>query len=360
MHSFYTIVAPKHIRSHTDYKVSVAIHNSPHPVTVRLSVEDGSMVISTETIETSAQNVKIVALPIGELNATQGYKFVAEGISGIIFKNETTLQVEKKQLSIFIQTDKAIYKPSDKIKFRVLVLDSELKPVLLTSDNLLNIYLTDPEKNRIKQWLQVSPQKGVYKNEIQLSDLPVLGDWKLSAQIGTGRESKDKTIEVKEYVLPLFDVTIDAPTEFSKKDGKLHVIIRSKYTYGKFVSGSADVQLILKDARQHRVNKGPITNTVRINGKGSIEFDIEREFSSVYRRNGASILAFELRATVTDSLTDRKASASKSITVYPTRYKITPIDLENKIHPGRPLHFIVNTFCFIVIENFVFKTNLFS
>lgn len=92
-----------------------------------------------------------MSLQIGDLDLTKGYKFVAESLSGLIFKDESTLEIETKTVSIFIQTDKAIYKPGDSIKFRILILDQKLKPVSLTPENLFSIYITDPEQNRIMQ-----------------------------------------------------------------------------------------------------------------------------------------------------------------------------------------------------------------
>ena len=60
------------------------------------------------------------------------YKLVAEGLNGIKFRSETHLSLNEKLLSIFIQTDKAIYKPGDIVRFRVLVLDSNTKPAKLS------------------------------------------------------------------------------------------------------------------------------------------------------------------------------------------------------------------------------------
>lgn len=130
-----------------------------------------------------SNKTELITLHIDDLNVNKGYKFVAEGVSGIIFKEESRLNVESKNVSIFIQTDKAIYKPGETIKFRVLVLDYELKPVTLTKDKLLNVYLNDPEKNLIKQWLNLNPKMGVYSSEIQLSELPTLGQWQFTAQV---------------------------------------------------------------------------------------------------------------------------------------------------------------------------------
>lgn len=163
--------------------MAITIHDKPAPTTIRLSIDDGLTYKNSKEVTIDSNKTELVTLRIDDLDVNKGYKFVAEGVSGIIFKNESRLNVESKNVSIFIQTDKAIYKPGETIKFRVLVLDYELKPVTLTKDSPLNVYLNDPEKNHIKQWLNVNPQTGVFSSEIQLSELPTLGQWQFTAQV---------------------------------------------------------------------------------------------------------------------------------------------------------------------------------
>ena len=281
-----------------------------------------------------SNRTELVSLKIGDLDVSKEYKFVAEGISGLIFKNESTLKIETKAVSIFIQTDKAIYKPGDSIKFRVLVLDHDLKPVPLTSDDKqLSIYVTDPEKNRIRQWLRVTPKKGVFSSEVQLTELAVLGKWEIEAHVG--KESKTKDVEVAKYVLPNFDVTIDSANDFSAKDGKVRAIIRSKYTYGKLVKGEAIVSLTPSNSNQ--MNKDSVVKTIPINGKGTVEFDLVAvEFTGLFLSRD-----YEIKATVIEELTDRNQTVSKPITVHGNRYKFKPIGLIKEFTPGSPVNFSV-------------------
>lgn len=141
-HRFYTIVASENIRPNSDYRVSVSIHNQTEPVTIKLSIEDeddGDTII-TKDITIVSNDTIVVTLPVEELSVNNNLKFTAEGISGIIFKNFTLLNVESKNCSIFLQTDKAIYKPGESIKFRILVLDFNLKPAEL-DDSTLKVFI---------------------------------------------------------------------------------------------------------------------------------------------------------------------------------------------------------------------------
>lgn len=340
---FYTIVAPEHIRPHLDYRVSITLHDNVEPAKFRLTIQDGLEYKNGKEVTVTSNQTEFVTLRIDDLDVTKGYKFVAEGLSGFVFKNESDLKIESKNVSIFIQTDKAIYKPGETMKFRVLVLDSELRPVKLTSDNLLSIYLTDPEKNRVKQWLKATPKKGVYTSEFQLSELPILGNWKFEANVG--EEKKTKEVEVAEYVLPKFDVTIDSANDFSAKDGKIRAIIRSKYTYGKLVKGEAIVALTTLSRysyyRTPDAELGSVLKTIPINGKGTVEFDLEKDLKVEFSEY-ANSRNYELRATVVEELTSRNQSESKTITIHKDRYKIEPSNLNHEFSPGLPIIFEVS------------------
>lgn len=98
----------------------------------------------------------------------------------MIFVNETALTLQPKRQSVFIQTDKAMYKPGDKVKFRVIVVDKNLNPAAI--DNM-DISVTDANSNRVQQWLGASISRGVYVGELQLGSTPCLGDWRINVNV---------------------------------------------------------------------------------------------------------------------------------------------------------------------------------
>lgn len=48
----------------------------------------------------------------------------------------------------------------------------------------IDLLFQDGENNRVKQWKGVTPVKGVFGGELQLSEQPLLGDWAIVAEIG--------------------------------------------------------------------------------------------------------------------------------------------------------------------------------
>jgi len=59
------------------------------------------------------------------------YKLTANGFGGITFSNSTDLEYKHKSLSVFIQTDKAVYKPGQLVRFRVVIVSPQLKPSVI-------------------------------------------------------------------------------------------------------------------------------------------------------------------------------------------------------------------------------------
>lgn len=139
---FYSIVAPKTIQGNTDYTISLTIHDGDikEPVVFRISIEDedngenGLKIFRDVTL--TANTTEFVTIPIGDLSLDSKYKLTVKGISGIALEKICSLESQTRSNLILIQTDKAIYKPNDCIKFRIIVLDEELKATQIEKKEL--------------------------------------------------------------------------------------------------------------------------------------------------------------------------------------------------------------------------------
>ena len=120
---------------------------------MKISIVDGDNFRVEREVTVLPNMTELVTLHLDDLKVNNKFKLVAEGLSGIQFNQESRLYVESKDVSIFIKTDKALYKPGETIRFRVLVLNSELKPVAVEKGDL-NIYI----KVSIGEWRGVLGQ----------------------------------------------------------------------------------------------------------------------------------------------------------------------------------------------------------
>lgn len=125
---------------------------------------------------------------------------------------------------------------------------------------------------------------------------------------------------------------------FNVKDGKIRAIIRSKYTYSRFLKGRAIVSIepysLNAWTAQYKVDAS--IKVIRIDGKRTVEFDIADELGVELNDDEQSV-AYELRAIVIEELTGRNQSATKRIQIHLRRYKINAVDLESKFQTGLPV-----------------------
>lgn len=260
----------------------------------------------------------------------QDYNLEARSLTGEPFKKFVKLNMNTKTHSVFVQTDKSIYKPADKIQFRVLVLDAETKPF---DSKQVEVFITDGADNRVKQYIDVTLNKGVFQNELQLSDSPVLGDWKIHIKLA-GSEETVKAFQVAEYTLPKFEVTLDANPDANFKDGKIRATVRAKYTFGKIAKGNATVTAKVEPLRRWGDKKTKkVSKSVEVNGKKPIEFDIADELGLIGKMHERTV---ELHATFLEELTGKEQSATTTVKIHIHPHKIQVKTSSEKVKPGLP------------------------
>lgn len=93
-------------------------------------------------------------------------------------------------------------------------------------DSCITFFLQDGKGNRVKQWNRALTTKGVFAGELQLSEYPVMGDWRIVITLFD--QVFTKTFQVAEYVLPKFEVLIEAPKHATFKDSSVVAKIRAK------------------------------------------------------------------------------------------------------------------------------------
>lgn len=158
-------MGPKVLRPNSEYHVAVSTQGTTSPTTVVVDVggkqDSGGVLKVTQFVKVDPYSTKIVRLEvsvyiyfflvnkilinfyipllqIGDVGPGN-YNLTARGSGGLEFFNSTTLDYVHKSYSVFIQMDKAIYKPGHKVQFRAIVLNSHLKP---TVTGALDIFIT--------------------------------------------------------------------------------------------------------------------------------------------------------------------------------------------------------------------------
>lgn len=80
--------------------------------------------------------ISFFQLPLNSANEIYELHITGRAQDEILFSNSTRLSFETKRMTVFIQTDKTMYKPKQEVKFRVITLFADFKPYK-TSLNIL-------------------------------------------------------------------------------------------------------------------------------------------------------------------------------------------------------------------------------
>lgn len=109
------------------------------------------------------------------------YRLTAVGQDKLTFVGEKELVYIAKISSIFIQTDKPIYKADDVIRFRVFAINPSTAPYSVVGAS--SVTIKDPAGSKVKQYSNVTFVKGKYESELLLSSAPQIGSWSIVAEV---------------------------------------------------------------------------------------------------------------------------------------------------------------------------------
>jgi CD109 antigen len=203
------------------------------------------------------------------------------------FYEKQFLSVETETFSIFIHTNKASYRPGDLVKYRIIIVDSDTRPVVIDSSLTVSIY--DSSKNLVHKKPKLSAKKGVFSSEYQISARGNKGVWQIEA------EYKDKRIrkqfEITKTERPNFQVITRTPTFVSNNSTQFSVGVECFYSFGKPVAGSAVVKAtpILQSTNTWTETAKPVTITKDVRGTYLVTFQMS-DFKIPKMRTCDSIL----------------------------------------------------------------------
>ncbi|XP_070542069.1 alpha-2-macroglobulin-like isoform X2 [Ptychodera flava] len=157
------------------------------------------------------------------------------------FADRKGIYLQSRSATTFIQTDKPIYKPGQTVFFRILNLKgTEFKPY---PSMLSIVWIENPTGVRLMQWSNVTTEDGLVELELELSEEPILGMWKIKSQMEG--KTMEQTFEVAVYVLPKFEVVVNSPPFIIVTDKIINVEICGRYTYGQPVRGAVSASICI-------------------------------------------------------------------------------------------------------------------
>uniref|UniRef100_A0ACB8F101 Uncharacterized protein n=1 Tax=Sphaerodactylus townsendi TaxID=933632 RepID=A0ACB8F101_9SAUR len=223
----YLVVAPSVFRAGVEEAVSVTIFNPIKETAVQVQ-----LVVKGETVARAHSTILgkgtiTLKVPSGLRGQAHlevwGNRHLAK--EGYIFHNYTTVTIDSKGASVFIQTDKPTYRPKQKVLINLFTVSPELRPVServplaacgaviedltlpappvamdqdltplpvpslliqaqMGGDLVVEAYVLDPRGSRMIEWNNLKPVCcGVLNMSFPLSDQPVFGEWFVFAEM---------------------------------------------------------------------------------------------------------------------------------------------------------------------------------
>ncbi|XP_070504782.1 uncharacterized protein [Chironomus tepperi] len=247
--------------------------------------------------------------------------------SGIPVEQCTTrtfkVDAEKRNFYTFVQMDKPIYKPGDEVKFRVLVIDRNLKPYHM---NNIHINITDPLDRPMKELKDLDDSfLGVFSSRFKISSKTSLGDWKIRVIVDKMHQFEyAKVFPVQEYVMPQFDISMSIEAKHMLVTKDLKLSFHAQYIFGESVRGDAVLTILDPKSGKEYLKK----QFQNIQGVQKLSYSIKNEL----KVTTTSILPLE--AFVTFSEPESSYSVNRSIQFF------IHGSSKSKIEPLHDTHFV--------------------
>ncbi|NWZ52422.1 CO4 protein, partial [Haliaeetus albicilla] len=315
----YLITAPNVVHLGTHETVTVQVHGAQHPVQVTAYFKD------------EAKNQLLSERIIFNLNQNNNYQEMKKVMVSFSFcplqVNPETLQqdlfkksnrpyvllvtesrdlyketvqstrilLSSKKGYIFIQTDKPIYTPSSKVKYRIFILDNAMRP----TDDTVTVAVLNSKGMVVKK--SDRKIKTVFSENFEIPDIAEPGTWKIKAWFRQYEMSNvSAEFEVKNYELPSFEVKlIPLQPYYHIWDENFVFDIEAKHSYGKGIQGAAYVRFGIIDENEKKVFLPGLEQQLSIqNGKGRVTLNTPL-LEEKLRKSISTLEGFHLYVAVT-------------------------------------------------------------
>ncbi|KAK3785481.1 hypothetical protein RRG08_048616 [Elysia crispata] len=316
----YLITAPSALQPGSSYDVSVDILNTTD-VIVEAELQSWSYngtirdyvvrVIESRSDTFSQGAAGSLSFFLNETEWCNDCRLKLRGRGNLQFEETVRLPISSDTVVILVQTDKAIYKPGQTVRFRVVA----VYPSLQTYQGDLMVSIKDPNSNEIKVIPRQAPGPfGVIEGDLELSEQPMFGDWSIYVTAVDTGDSQTQSFTVANYELPRFEITVELPPFGLMSERSLNGKVIAKYTFGQDVKGLVELH-VGPDTSPDHCGRGPATTQISFDIDGSSTFQIPKEdiqrVMGIYENTRVKVTAF-----VTESATGVRLNGSSVITYY--------------------------------------------
>ncbi len=224
----------------------------------------------------------------------------------------------RRPLAVSLDTDRASYRPCEKIGVRAVVRDlSTGRPI---GGSPVVFEIVDPKENRIFRRTETTSEFGVAQAGLPLADELIPGEYQIRASAG-GLLSK-KTVTVSNVAPPLIEATLETTQRFPWMGQALEGVVTARYRFGApargTFTGSAKVLV------DQEYDLGMIYGSLNEDGIGTFQVQLPEQILS-NQKEPKNPKEVRLQVTVMDPV-QRTATVSKvlSFEMNPVRVQAHP------------------------------------
>ncbi|XP_032891396.1 complement C3-like [Amblyraja radiata] len=321
----------------SDIEVEIRLQDFPHRT---VSLYETRIHLKSATNYLTTTTVKIPADTLPRDSRGNQYVYL-EATSQSYFMLRTVILVSHQAGHIFIQTDKPIYTQTQTVLYRLLTVDNDMKP----NQQGIVVELMNPQDVIVEQTeIYTKDAAGIVGKTFNIPEIVNIGMWTMVASYKNAPAINFTTqFEVKEYVLPSFEVTLESKKPFFHvNDTELHITVTARFTYGKPVQGRAFILFgIMKDDEKLPISKS-LKSVPVIDGSG--EATLKREqlaetFTDIDELVGSSI--YVTASVITHAGSDMVEAEKTNLKIVRSPYTISFSKTSKYFKPGMPFNIMV-------------------
>nr|QGH45421.1 complement system-related protein C3a.1-2 [Cyprinus carpio] len=236
---------------------------------------------------------------------------------------------------IFVQTDKPIYTPASTVQYRIFSLTPNLEPL---SQSGITVEIMNPQGITVSSE-KIFPVKGMKSGKYPIPEIASPGIWKVVTLFSNTPQKKfTADFEVKEYVLPTFEVKLKpSKSFFYVGDPSLTVDIEAKYLFGQKVDGNAFVVFGVMNGEKKISIPTSLQKVQIIDGEGVAELTrqmIMGNFPDIQQLVGKSL--YISASVLTETGSEMVEADKKGIQIVTSPYTIHFKKTPHFFKPGMP------------------------
>ncbi|KAF4118185.1 complement C3-like [Onychostoma macrolepis] len=248
---------------------------------------------------------------------------------------EKVVMVSFQSGYIFVQTDKPIYTPDSTVHYRIFSLTANMKPL---SESGIKVEIKNSQGITVSSEY-IKPVKGMKSGKYAIPEIASPGIWKVVTKFSnTPQKMFTADFEVKEYVLPTFEVKLKPSKSFFYVwDESLKVNIEAKYLFGQKVDGNAFVVFGVMDGEKKTSIPTSLQKVQIVKGEGTAELTnqmIIETFTNINQLVGRSI--YVSVSVLTESGSEMVEAERRGIQIVTSPYTIHFKKTPHFFKPGMP------------------------